>query len=183
MVVTRSVDEGAAPTGPSSADPWPGDFLLVPLALGSVALLILNDWVVKARWPGVVSGKLSDVAGMVFFPLLLVALAELAIALLGRPWFASTRAFVLSAAVVGLVFAATKTVGPVRTADEWALGQLRWLPHAAWSAVMGDSPGPAVRPRVVADASDLLAVPFVLVAVWIGHRHRGRRDEHEGAEG
>ena len=46
-----------------------------PLAVIAVLSLFLNDHVFKYAWPGVVTGKLSDVAGMIFFPLLLQTLA------------------------------------------------------------------------------------------------------------
>ena len=35
----------------------------------SVAVLVLNDHVLKSLWPGVVSGKISDFAGLFAFPL------------------------------------------------------------------------------------------------------------------
>ena len=43
-----------------------------PLPLAAVALLAVNDHVLKARWPGLVTGKLSDVAGCFLLPLFLV---------------------------------------------------------------------------------------------------------------
>jgi hypothetical protein len=42
------------------------------LPLFAVAVLIVNDHVLKHRFPGLVTGKLSDFAGLFFFPLLLV---------------------------------------------------------------------------------------------------------------
>ncbi len=74
-----SADLAAAP----GRRPIPGDALLQPLALGAIAVLLLNDHVFKAVAPGLVTGKLSDIAGLVFFPLLLVAVAELALARAG----------------------------------------------------------------------------------------------------
>ena len=38
--------------------------------------MIVNDRVLKVRYPSEVTGKLSDFAGLVFFPLFLVAAAE-----------------------------------------------------------------------------------------------------------
>ena len=43
----------------------PGALLVSPVFFGSIALLLLNDHVLKAAWPGLVTGKLSDVAGVV----------------------------------------------------------------------------------------------------------------------
>ena len=53
------------------------DFLLSGTFLASLGLLLLNDFVLKPFFPGPVSGILSDLAGMVFFPVFLVGIAEL----------------------------------------------------------------------------------------------------------
>ena len=45
-----------------------------PLALAAVALLLLNDHVLKATFHNALTGKLSDVAWMVVCPVLLAAL-------------------------------------------------------------------------------------------------------------
>jgi hypothetical protein len=47
-----------------------------PVALGALALLLLNDHLLKARWPGAVTGKVSDVAGPVVVAALLGSLAR-----------------------------------------------------------------------------------------------------------
>jgi hypothetical protein len=54
-----------------------GEFLH-PVPLGALLVLALNDHVLKGRGllPTVLTGKLSDLAGLVFFPLLLTALAD-----------------------------------------------------------------------------------------------------------
>lgn len=49
-------------------------YFVHPVPLAAVALLILNDRYLKAAYPSVVTGKLSDVAGLFFFPLFLCAL-------------------------------------------------------------------------------------------------------------
>ena len=48
------------------ADAWP-EALLSPVFLGALALLLLNDLVLKQRYPGFVTSKLSDVAGIFAF--------------------------------------------------------------------------------------------------------------------
>jgi len=151
---------------------WPGDFLLHPVAVGSVAVLILNDWLIKERWPGAIAGKLSDIAGLIFFPLLLVALMEFGARLGRSTWLATGRTFATVAAVVALVFVATKTISPVRDADEVVLGWLWWTPRALFQLVQGEPAGSPGRHQVVADLTDLLAVPSVLAAVWIGRSYR-----------
>lgn len=151
---------------------WPGDFLLHPVAVGSVAVLVVNDWVIKERWPGAITGKLSDIAGLIFFPLLLVALMEFGARLVGSTWLATRRTFTVMAVIVALVFIGTKTVGPVRDADEVALGWLWWSPRAAVRIAQGSPAGSPGRHQIVPDTTDLLAVPFAVVSVWIGRRYR-----------
>ena len=55
---------------------YPGAGILHPVAWLSLILLVLNDDYFKGRFHNAITGKLSDVAGVVFMPLLVVALAE-----------------------------------------------------------------------------------------------------------
>ena len=50
----------------------PGALLLHPVNLIAMLVLGLNDHWLKAAWPGLVTGKLSDVAGLVVLPLVVV---------------------------------------------------------------------------------------------------------------
>ncbi|MDW3177824.1 MAG: hypothetical protein R8J94_10575 [Acidimicrobiia bacterium] len=50
------------------------DSLRDPRFLTALVLLLANDFVLKNAWPGVISGKLSDLAGMVFFPVVMTSL-------------------------------------------------------------------------------------------------------------
>jgi len=63
----------------------PGDVLVRPIALAALALLILNDHVLKSAFPGPLTGKLSDVAGLMLFPIVLVAGWELGARLIPNP--------------------------------------------------------------------------------------------------
>ena len=47
--------------------------LLHPVSLAALAVLIVNDRFLKAAWPSWWTGKLSDFAGMMVFPLVLAA--------------------------------------------------------------------------------------------------------------
>jgi hypothetical protein len=51
--------------------------LLHPVPLFALATLMINDHLLKQYYPGWVTGKLSDIAGMVFFPLFLLAMIDL----------------------------------------------------------------------------------------------------------
>jgi hypothetical protein len=50
---------------------WHGKWLAHPVTLLALLVLVLNDHVWKARHPGLVTGKLSDVAGVVLTPAVL----------------------------------------------------------------------------------------------------------------
>ena len=52
----------------------PGALIASPVFALSIALLLLNDRVLKAAWPGFVTGKLSDVAGVAMVAIGLSAL-------------------------------------------------------------------------------------------------------------
>ena len=85
----------------------PGDLLLSPWALVSVAIILINDHALKGAFGNMVTGKLSDVAGVFLFPLLLLSVFEvLRRNLVGR------AAIAWSIAVTGIGFAAvTRTSG------------------------------------------------------------------------
>ena len=129
-----------------------------PVALAAVALLAVNDWVLKPRLgatiAGAVTGKLSDVAGLVFAPVVLSAAIGLvlhAAARLGAridPSL-SRRRLIACTIAIGAGFAAVK-LDPVA-----ARALVAVLAH--------------VRPAaIVLDPSDLLCLPALAVAWWIG---------------
>ena len=78
----------------------PGDLLLNPWALVSVAVILINDHVLKGAFGNTMTGKLSDVAGVFLLPLLLLSVLEvLRRSLVGR------AAIAWSIAVTGIGFA------------------------------------------------------------------------------
>jgi hypothetical protein len=131
-----------------------------PAALAAVALLLANDWIWKPRvLPGsgasLVTGKLSDVAGLAFAPVVLSAAIGLvlhAAARLGArvdPSL-SARRLLLCVLATGAGFAAVK-LDPALAARA-----------GGWLSRLG-------RPaRFVADPTDLLTLPALLAALWIG---------------
>lgn len=131
-----------------------------PIALAAIAVLVINDHVLKAVMPGVLTGKLSDVAGMVFFPLVLAAALE---------WLGvRSRHLVASTAIAtGVGFAAIKTIPLAGEAYRVGLGALQW-PFRVAKAFVIDAPIPGLAEvRLTMDPTDLIAVPAVLVAVWL----------------
>lgn len=118
----------------------PARGLLHPAWLASLFVLALNDHLLKGSGllSPVLTGKLSDVAGLLVAPLLLAAL--LRVQRLG-PWVACHLA-------VGAVFSAIQLSAPLA---------------AGWSALMGMVGFPWVITR---DPSDLLALPALALSGW-----------------
>ncbi|MFI6102013.1 hypothetical protein ACIA8G_41225 [Lentzea sp. NPDC051213] len=115
-----------------------------PLTVGATAVLLLNDHVFKQAWPGLVTGKLSDVAGLVVAPPVLGLLSGLFLA--GR---------IGAAAAVLLTGAGFALVKLTPAGAEVA--------SAAWSVVNGPS-------AVLADPTDLVALPALGAAWWAWSR-------------
>jgi hypothetical protein len=145
----------------------------------SLAVLLLNDHVLKRAWPGFVTGKLSDVAGMIFFPVLL-QVALLAVAPRRRGTTGSPDRVLAAACVLtAVVFTLTKTTALGNDAYRTVWGAMQW-PLRAARAIATDRPAPALAPVVlVRDTTDLLAVPFVALAYLAGRA--GRRGAISGS--
>lgn len=136
----------------------PGDLLVRPVAVVSLLTLIVNDHVFKQLRPGLLSGKLSDVAGLVLLPLLIISIYELARAAVRRPWRVGERTIVAIAATVAIGFTATKVSTVVAATYGDILGWLRWPLNGHWSQV-----------AISRDPTDLLCTPGAIVA-WIESR-------------
>jgi hypothetical protein len=146
----------------------PGDVLLHPVVLASIVVLMVNDHLLKAIAPSVLTGKLSDVAGLLFFPLFILAGWELALAGVGRWRTPTTRSLTASVVVTGVAFACVKATSIGATAFGWGLGSVQWLLGSTWSRVVV-SPPPRLQPVIVIqDPSDLVALLALVAAAWIG---------------
>lgn len=131
------------------------------MLVGALALLALNDHVLKTASPGWVTGKVSDFAGLAVAPALLVAVAEIATRRrLSDGWLLGALF------VTGAVFSATKVWVPAGDAYEVVFGLARWPLDSAVAALGGyrpTAPAPVVLTR---DPTDLLALPALAVA-WV----------------
>ncbi len=117
----------------------PAVALLHPLWVGALIVLVVNDHALKGTGllPAAVTGKLSDVAGLVVAPMLLATVLRTA----GR------RALIACHGLVGAVFAAIQL----------------WDPAAnAWAGLMSAVGFPW---QIAPDPTDLLALP-ALAASW-----------------
>ncbi|MEO1271890.1 MAG: hypothetical protein AAFX99_27665 [Myxococcota bacterium] len=56
--------------------PYPGRYLLHPYVLAAIVLIIVNDAVLKPHYPGLLSGKLSDVGLCFLLPVFLTSAVE-----------------------------------------------------------------------------------------------------------
>lgn len=109
----------------------------------ALVVLVLNDHVLKTAYPGWITGKLSDVAGLVLAPLLLGVLLTV---------WRVPRPMLVAIVVVGLGFTLTKSTvaGAAAASDLWSLT--------------------GIPTEMRADITDLLALP-ALYGAWLVHRH------------
>jgi hypothetical protein len=140
--------------------------------LFALAVLVLNDQVFKAAWPGFVTGKLSDIAGLIVAPLALQAVWEVVTWASGRWHGPSEQALVLAIILVGVGFVAVQVWPPATDAYRWALGAAQWPVRAIGSLLAGVPAGGVVPVSVTADAEDLLALPALAITWLVGRRRR-----------
>ncbi len=141
------------------------DRFFTPTNVLAVTLLFVNDHVLKHAWPGFVTGKLSDVAGMVFFPALLhLALWPLAARYVSPTKAAHDRLLLVVCLATAIVFTLTKTSVLANEAYRFTWGALQWPLHALRATMQGHALPKIARVVLVRDPSDVLAVPFVVVA-------------------
>ncbi len=124
-----------------------------PVSLSAVLVLLLNDHLFKALWPGWVTGKLGDVAGLVFAPLLVAVPLSLLL-----PRRVGERAVGLTAiAITGAWWVLAVTVPDVHALSLSVLGVLTQAPF-----------------YFERDPTDALALPGLLGA-WYAWWHSGAR--------
>ena len=143
----------AGQDGPGRTSPPLGEFFH-PLPLAALVVLGLNDHLFKgAGWlPGWLTGKLSDFAGLLFFPLLLTAGGDTLWWLLRRgDWSLRRWKLALAIAVTAAGFAALKLSPAAAAAMDGVLGGM-----------------------TVADPTDLLALASLGVAWWVGRAEIAR---------
>ena len=126
--------------------------LMHPVTLGALGVLLMNDLLFKALWPGAwIPGKLSDLAWMMFAPPVLAYI--LSFAMLGLAQ-GQRAAFAAAYAGLPLLYAAFNTFQPVHDAILRVLG-----------TIGGDGP------RSPLDPTDSLVIPIALVAaLWVWRR-------------
>lgn len=154
-----------------------GELLLHPVVIAALVVWAVNDHVGKEAWPGLVTGKLSDVAGVIVTPVLFLGVYEL------RPGGRLARPAVVAACVaaVGAAFVLVELVPAATEVYERGMGLVRWPVDLLRSARAGRGLAGPVRVQLWADAPDLLTLPFLAVPLVLGLRHArgapGRRHD------
>jgi hypothetical protein len=144
-----------------------GDLLLLPASYGGLALLIVNDHYLKSHLHNAVSGKLSDVAGLMFFPLLVAAAIETAKCTLRiRLWGITGKGLCSIIVAVGVFFLLMKTWQPAGHLYAWLDAVLQWPVLALKAAITDGNPWAWPKTRIVMDPTDLFALPVLLIPWW-----------------
>ena len=113
-----------------------------PVSLLSIGVLLLNDHVLKMIAPSFLTGKLSDFAGLFFFPFLLIAVLSIP---LERTGMKTRQIAVTSLWITGMWFVGMKTIPIVNGGTEWLVEAV-----TGWQS------------QIVMDWTDLVA----LVSLW-----------------
>jgi hypothetical protein len=117
-------------------------YFIHPIPLAAVAMMVLNDRILKHQFPGWISGKLSDFAGIFFMPLFLCALINV-----GRNFGQNKKFCWISSA---------QLVGAILSVDLIFVA-IKLFPFcAAWYVSVMTSIG--FPSRVVQDPTDLIAL-------------------------
>lgn len=137
-------------------------------------LLVVNDHVLKGHWPGWVTGKLSDFAGLAMFPMLLTSLIALFIPVGRARALKEGRAVLMVSAVVAIVFVLINVSETASTTYEGVLGAMR----RSVSTIAGGSWATS-SPRNTVDPTDLIAVPAAFLG-WFELRVTGSMRRESG---
>lgn len=132
-----------------------------PSVLLAIAALAFNDHVLKRAAPGVLSGKLSDVAGMVCFPVLLAFVLDLVRRRDRR------RTLVAATVATGITFTAVKLWAPVTELYRIGLGLAQWPVRALAALITHHAVPPLARVQLVRDPTDLVALVALVVPLWL----------------
>lgn len=138
-------------------------YFIHPIPLFAVALLALNDHFLKTKYPSFLTGKLSDLAGVFFFPIFLCALWNLGWNLINdlrsreRFQWITMRQTAVAIAVTDLIFVTVKLVPSVRDFYVRTMDSIGFPSH------------------VTPDATDLIAL-VMNVLTWMYVRKQIREE-------
>ena len=146
-------EEAAAPVRQSNHA-----HLEVPVAFAALAVLVVNDHFLKATFGNALTGKLSDLAGLVLFPLVLLIGLECVLSGLGHSVEGKKTLIGICLVMTAAGFSSIQLFEQASSAYESTL------------TILG--PG---RARNTMDPSDLLALPILYLPWLIATRSRVQR--------
>jgi hypothetical protein len=158
-----------------------GELLLHPATILATIVLVANDHWLKSAYPGLLTGKLSDYAGLVLFPLLVAGLWEL-LSRPGKPVAMSTqrRALVVATIVTAVAFAAVKTLPQATQLYGQVIGMAQWIAAGPLAVLRNGSFGPLRSATTLSDPGDLIALPAVLLPYWLSQGRRSSSIQRRG---
>lgn len=147
----------------------PVEELTHPAVIAAIVLLGINDWYLKTRFPGFLTWKLSDFAGIMFFPLLLTAMAD--------TWLLVCNFFLRKAGRT-LAFNdslnRTKLLGCIAFTGVF-FSLLKLFPACA-GVFVSCMKAAGIHSRISADATDLVALVMLVPAYLVGSAVIGRAE-------
>lgn len=149
----------------------PGSLLFHPIVLLSVFVLIVNDHYWKFSHTSAFTGKISDLTGLIFFPLLFISIIELVrYTFRSKSWQLSMKASTLILFTTLIGFTLVKTIQPITVAYSDTLNFIAWLPSASFHWLVGDEKVPIINRIVLTDKTDLIALPGLLISYYLLNR-------------
>ena len=145
-----------------------GDALRHPLIIGLLLLWALNDHVFKDQFGNQLTGKLSDVAGLAVFPLMLLSAYEISCALLKREPRLRTWVLWSSLLATGAFMVGINLSEPWARVYTYGLSVAQWPFQATWSLFTGGPIPQLATLTVTMDPTDLWTLPALSIAWWVG---------------
>ncbi len=162
---TRS--RATAPGEPASRA---GDCLRHPLIVLLLVVWILNDHLFKELFGNALTGKLSDFAGVAVFPLIPVALYEVACAWAHRHPRLHRPVLLLSLGGTALLMAGINLLDPWADALRVGLGAAQWPLRALWGLAIGGVAPEMASVHHTPDPTDLVSLLALGVPYWVATR-------------
>jgi hypothetical protein len=123
--------------------------------------------VFKMICPSALTGKLSDVAGLIVCPLLVLRTIEMLSPRCFQSWSVRRNTLYAALVLVALVLVGIKTVDAAAFTYQWGLAAAQWPVRSMFALMNGAAPS-SLRPvALVRDHSDLWTLPSLLVPWWI----------------
>lgn len=102
-------------------------FLIHPIPILAFAILAINDHYLKHLYPSMITGKLSDFAGVFVFPIFLCGLWSL----ISRQWI-TLRSALIAIAITDLIFVSVKLVPQVTSAYVQTMSAMGFPSHVTY---------------------------------------------------